>query len=169
MATKMTKVSEPTNETAKKTYDKSDVIPCRSITNGGLYIDGVRSKMFYQWADYGDVVDVEYQDLIFMINSRDANITTPRFIIEDDELVSNHKYISDIYNSLYSLKDFGDIVRLPISDMINAISEMPESVKKSFKGYVSTMIDNGTLDSVKKIKAIDDIFNTKLLYTMSQE
>ena len=47
--------------TAKK-YDKEDVIPCKSITNGKLLVDGEKSGILYRWADYGDVEEIEYWD-----------------------------------------------------------------------------------------------------------
>lgn len=171
MATKMTKietVSEEPKKSVVKKYNNTDTIPCRSICNGRLFIDGARSKIFYQWADYGDIVDVEYQDLLFMIRSNDANIMLPRIIIEDEEFVSQNKNLEKLYESLYSMQDFREILSLSPSQMRDAILSLPKGAQNAIKGVASTMIDNGTLDSVAKIKIIDEIFGTNLLLTLAQ-
>ena len=52
-------VEKPESASVKtvRKYDPEDMIPCRSVTNGCLYITGNRSNFGYVWADYGDVVD----------------------------------------------------------------------------------------------------------------
>lgn len=76
-ATKTTEVKEDV-----KTFSPEDTIPCRSLVSGGLYIEGARSHILYSWADCGDVVDVEYRDLIYLVRTReDVNIYSPRIII----------------------------------------------------------------------------------------
>ena len=141
--------------TAKK-YDKEDVIPCKSITNGKLLVDGEKSGILYRWADYGDIEEIEYQDLIYMIRAHRVSVYKPRFIIQDEEFVAQHK-------------DLKDILNLPVAQMRKAIEELPEGAFESIKGVAASMIHSGQYDSVKKIKVLDEIFDTKLLLTLAQE
>ena len=128
-ATKTTEVKEDV-----KTFLPEDTIPCRSLVSGGLYIEGARSHILYSWADCGDVVDVEYRDLIYLVRTReDVNIYSPRIIIEDEDFVEQNKSV------------------------------------KALKGIASTMIESHALDSVHRIKALDEIFGTKMLLTLVQE
>ena len=69
-------------------YEKDDVIPCKSLTDGKLLVTGEKTGILYRWADYGDVEEIEYQDLVYMIRSHKSCITRPRFIIQDAELRS---------------------------------------------------------------------------------
>ena len=94
---------EEIKETVKKTESKKeekvftpeDTIPCRSLISGGLYIEGSRSHILYSWADCGDVVDMEYRDLVYLVRTReDVNIYSPRIIIEDDDFVEQNKSVS---------------------------------------------------------------------------
>ena len=89
-------VTEPvTSESAKtvevkkekKTYAPTDGIPCKSITNGGLYMPGLKSNILYTWIDAGDVIEIEYQDLQAAIRSNNSYVMNPFFVIEDEELV----------------------------------------------------------------------------------
>ena len=154
--------------TAKK-YDKEDVIPCKSITNGKLLVDGEKSGILYRWGDYGDIEEIEYQDLIYMIRAHRVSVYKPRFIIQDEEFVAQHKDLKELYDSLYSIKDLKDILNLPVTQMRKAIEELPEGAFESIKGVAASMIHNGQYDSVKKIKVLDEIFDTKLLLTLAQE
>lgn len=170
MATK--KIDEEVLEVMEKEkkYKNTDLIPCRSIVSGGLYIEGNRSKILYSWADYGDVVEIEYQDLLYMVRTRaNKDIYLPRIIIEDEEFVKQNKSLEELYNSLYSTKDIRDIIELPVNRMMAEIKKLPEGVKNSVKGIASTMIDAHQLDSVQKIKALDEFFGTQMLLTLVQE
>lgn len=161
-----------TKEVQKKarTFDQMDLIPCKSMISGPLYITGIRSGILYTWADYNDVQEVEYRDLIYMTRSpQDRNIYSPRIIIEDEDFVEQNKNLKALYESLYTTGDLREIVKLPVKQMSDAINNLPSGAKESFKGLVSTMIDAHQLDSVQKIKAIDNIFGTELLLTLAQE
>lgn len=160
-------VKEAKNE---KVFSQEDTIPCRSLVSGGLYIEGNRSHILYSWADCGDVVDVEYRDLIYLVRTRaDVNIYSPRIIIEDEDFVKQNKSLKDLYDSLYSTGDLSEILNFPVSKMKAKIAKLPVGAKEALKGIVSTMIDSRALDSVQKIKALDDIFGTKMLLTLAQE
>lgn len=162
------KVSE--TKTQQKIFLPEDTIPCRSIVSGGLYIEGSRSHILYSWADCGDVVDVEYRDLIYLVRTREnANIYLPRIIIEDEDFVEQNKSVKDLYESMYEVSDLNEILELPIPQMIDTIKKLPNGAKESVKGIASTLIESHMLDSVHRIKALDEIFGTKMLLTLVQE
>lgn len=149
-------------------YEKEDIIPCRSFTNGKLLVTGEKSGILYRWADYGDIEEVEYQDLVYMIRSHKACITRPRFIIQDEEFLTQYPDLKTLYDSLYTQKDLTDILNLPVYQMKSAIAELPNSARESLKGIAASMIMSGKYDSVKKITALDEIFETHLLLTLAQ-
>lgn len=149
-------------------YEKDDVIPCKSLTDGKLLVTGEKTGILYRWADYGDVEEIEYQDLVYMIRSHKSCITRPRFIIQDAEFVEQYPELKELYESLYSTKDLTDILSLPITQMRAAIAELPDGVFETLKGLAASMIMSGTYDSVKKIKVLDGIFDTNLLLTLAQ-
>lgn len=151
-----------------KTYNKEDVIPCKSITSGGLYVTGDKSGILYQWANYGDVEEVEYQDLVYMIRAHKPSVFRPRFVIEDDEFLTQYPELNDLYTSLFSTGDLVDILNLPVSQMRNAIAQLPSGALDAIKGLAASRIMSGQYDSVQKIKALDEIFDTHLLLTLAQ-
>ncbi len=160
--------NKPEDTKQIRKYEKEETIPCKSITNGTLLVTGEKSGILYRWADYGDVEEVEYQDLIYMIRSRRASVYRPRFIIQDKEFLSQHPELNDLYKTLYSTKDLKDILNLPSSQIKRAINQLPDGAYDAIKGLAASMIASGQFDSVKKIKVLDEIFGTNLLLTLAQ-
>lgn len=147
----------------KKSYAPSDGIPCKSITNGGLYMPGLKSNILYTWIDAGDVIEVEYQDLQAAIRSNNGYVMNPFFVIEDEELVAQFPQLKKIYNTLYSVGDLEDVItELSPGDMKATILSLPKGAQDSIKHLASKMVSDGRLDSVRKIKVLDEIFDTEM-------
>ena len=147
------------------TYKDDDMIPCKSVTSGGLSFIGF-SGTKYRFADYGMVEYVSYGDL-----KREAQSVNPlnylyypRFVVIDPAFVEKFPKLEDFYNQFYMEDgEFDKILDLPKERMIEEIAKLPRGCKESLKGIVATRLANGTLDSVQKVKALDEIFGTKLL------
>ena len=167
MATSMKKttlntdVDVETKKTKKFKYD--DMIECRSVTNGKYFFTGKKSETPYSWASEGDIEYVEYRDLVFAVKEKNKCIFKPRIIILDEDFIEQNKPVKDFYNSMYTTSDFEQILDLSVSTMKKTIDELPDGAKELLKGIISTKISNGTLDSVKKIKTLDEIFGTEML------
>ncbi len=158
-----TKTATVTKETAPvKKFKQDEVIMCRSITVGGLWLDGMKSKNIYRWVEYGDEVEVEYRDLAAMVRSRSSYIFKPMFIILDEDFIKEFPQLNDFYNNQYTTGDLKEVLDLPVTKMISAIKTLPAGAVESLKNIAATQVANGQLDSVKKIKALDELFGTEL-------
>lgn len=165
-----TKAENKVEETKEKVFAPEDLISCRSMVSGQLFIEGARSHILYIFADYNDVNDIEYRDLIYMVRTYgNKNIYEPRIIIEDEDFIKQNPKLKELYASMYTNGDLIEIIGLPISQMISTIKALPIGCKNALKGIAATMIDNGSLDSIQKIKALDEIFGTDMLITLVQE
>lgn len=150
-------------------FTDKDLIPCKSVTSGGLSFIG-HSGNKYRWGNYGIVEYVEYGDL--KREAQSANPTNflfyPRFIVVDSDFVEEFPKLEEFYSKFYTDEgDFEKILNLPEEQMKEAIDKLPKGCKECLKGIVSTKIHEGTLDSVKKIKALDDIFATSMLLMLA--
>ena len=153
----------------ERKFKNNDLIPCRSICNGQLFVPNTKTGTLYMWADNGDVQDVEYGDLIYLLRSRDKAVFKPRFIVEDKDFIKQNPVLDKMYSEMYTTSDFMAIFQLPPAKMKEAIETLPIGAKDSIKGMAATMIDDGVLDSVKKIKILDEIFGTGLLLTLVEK
>lgn len=146
-----------------KKFAQEDLIPCKSVTAGELLMVGERTKMLYRWADTDDIQEVEYQDLIYATRSNSGFVFKPRFIIMDKYFVAQNPKVQEKYDTMYTNKDLRDILMLSPKEIKKIVPTLPEGVKESLKSMASTMIDNGVLDSVARIKVLDELFNTNMM------
>jgi hypothetical protein len=66
---------------------------------------------------------------------------------------------------MYTTKDLKEILSLPANAMMDAINALPNGSKDNLRDIAGKMVLNGQLDSVQKIKALDEFYNTNFLVT----
>lgn len=159
------KVSEKTP--VKKQFKDDDKIPCLSITNGEYLYVGDKSGDLYSWLTDGDVVSVRYDDLMAAIRLRKPCIFKPRFVIRDDEIVEQNPVLKSLYDSLFTADDFRKIFTLSPNEIRRIVTGLPDGAKDSLKSMAISAIENGTLDSVQRIKVLDEIFGTDMLLKLT--
>ena len=159
-------VKKPVAKTPRK-YAPDDLIPCRSVTYGELLLSAPKSKLMYVWANYNDVTEVEFQDLQALKSTRSNYLFRPRIVIEDEELVEQwSKDFKDMYSKIIHV-DVEEIFDLPLGKFKTALKNAPKGVQQAVKNIAGEKIMNGSLDSLAKIKAIDDILGTDLRLYLS--
>lgn len=171
MATKKEVISEemdvmveekPVKKTVRK-YAPDEMIVCRSVTFGELLLTGKKSKLLYSWANYGDTTEVEYQDLQALKSTRSTYLYRPRIVIEDEELVAQWgKDFADMYQKIEDV-DAEGVLKLPVAQLRAKLKKLPRGVQQAVKNIAGEKILNGSLDSVAKIRAIDEILGTNLM------
>lgn len=157
------KKTEKVSKAEPKKFRETEAIDCVSITAGELGMIGIKSGINYTWAGRGDVTAVEYQDLVAAIRSGKKHISAPYFIIQDDDFLAQFPQVAEVYSSMLSYKDLKDILNLDVNSMKKVIKELPTGAKESIKNIASSQISKGLLDSVQKIKALDEIFDTRFM------
>lgn len=169
--TRMDNLAEPLNDNeiietekpkTKKKFEQTDYIMCRSVVTGGLYLEGSKTKQVYAWTEYGDETEIEYRDLVAEVRQRSEFVFGPRFIVENEDFIEEFPQLKQFYNQYYSVKELGDILELPVNQMAKKIEELPKGAKESIRTLAASKISTGFIDSVAKIKKLDEIFDTDL-------
>lgn len=164
MANKKEVVSEAVEvvKKAPRKYAPDDMITCRSVTFGELLMTGKKSGLLYSWANHGDTTEVEYQDLQALKSTRSSYLFRPRFVVEDEELVAQWgKDFEALYQNIVDV-DVEALFKLPVAQMKAKIKKAPRGVQQAVKNIAGEKILNGSLDSLAKIKAIDEVLGTDL-------
>lgn len=146
----------------KKKFEPSSEIECRSIVQGQLFMDGTKTGRDYRWEDYGDITGVEYRDLVSLVHSKSGYIFNPFFIIDNEDFIKEFPQLQKFYKENYSVKELSDILALPNSEMIKTIEILPRSAVDTLKKIAVNQVQNGQIDSVRKIRALDEVFGTDL-------
>lgn len=144
----------------KRVFDDDTQIMCRSLTQGGLYMQGARTKEIYEWPAYGEEIPVKYVDLATAVRTRSVFVFNPYFIIEDEDFINEFPQLVKFYNERFTVKDLRDILDLDVSEMVATIEVLPDGAKESLKAVASQAVKDGAIDSVRKIKALDELFGT---------
>ena len=152
----------------KKTYADTDLIPCVSITMGKLHFEGAKSKEFYHWIDIGDVVEVEYRDLVSAIRNNSIFIFEPRFIIQDDDFLNIFDNVKNRYGELYTPADIERVLQMEPRQLEAYLKKMPVGAQNAVRDLAVRKVDNGELDSINRIKVIDSFFGTELSLKLIQ-
>ena len=150
------------NDVGKKVFEPNEGIPCRSVTHGKLFVDGIKTGMKYTFYDYDDVSDIEYRDLVALVRARDKSVYNPRFIVMDEDFIAEYPALKKFYDDQFSMKNIKDILTLPDYEMKEAIRKLPKGAVESLKSIAVNQIASGEIDSIKKIKALDEAFGTDL-------
>ena len=103
----------------------------------------------------------------YAVKARKATVTEPYIVVDDEDFLALHPFLRDIYAGIYSINELKSILSLSPSQMERTIKALPEWAINSFKTVVSSMVDDGSLDSIKKIKILDDIFGTEMLLKLT--
>lgn len=157
--TEKIKEVEPVIEKKKKTFTDSDYILCRSVWSGGLNIVS-QSGNLYEFKDYGTECEINYRDLVTLIRRGSGHVFLPRFIILDEDFLEDFPTIQKVYGAMYTMNDLIEILELPITQMKKEIEKLPQSTKNSMRNLIATQIANGRLDSISKVRALTEIFNS---------
>lgn len=149
----------------KVSFEPTDLIECVSVTAGELIMFGRKTKNIYRWTDYGDTQEVEYQDLKSeKLNRTSRYIYDPLFMINNDDVLNStdFKGVSDVYQSFLSVDDIDEIFGLDIGNFKKTLLSLPVGLKNTIKSLAVTKIEDGSLDSIKKIQCIDEVLGTDL-------
>ncbi len=80
--------------------------------------------------------------------------------MDDDDFIAEFPQLAEFYEKSYSMKDLQGILALPVHEMLSQLKMLPKGALESLKNIASTQVASGKLDSVRKIKALDDFFGT---------
>lgn len=157
-------VAVATKEIPKRKFENSDPIRCVSVTAGELIMIGNKTKNVYVWSGYGDdTVYVEYQDLLSAKLTKSQYVFSPLFVIDDEDIVNEWKDVAAIYNKMVDAREIAELFSLDNTTFKRTILNLPIGLKNALKTMVYDMVENGSLDSLGKIKIIDEVLGTDIM------
>lgn len=154
--------TETKKKAEPKTFEANEGVRCRSVTHGILFVDGIKTGMKYTFTDYDDETDIEYRDLVALVRARNKAIYNPRIIVMDEDFIAEYPTLEKFYDEHFSTKNIKSILDMPEYQMKEAISKLPKAAVESLKTMAANQIATGEIDSIRKIKALDEAFGTDL-------
>lgn len=152
-----------TSKKSVKKFNPDDMILCQSLCVGQTFFKGFKSGIIYTFEALGAEEYIEYRDLVAAVRSKDNMIFKPFFIVLDEDFIEEQKTLKKFYDSMYTPEDFEEFFRLTPNQMTEALGNMPIGVRDTIKSMAVGKIQDGTFDSVARIKALDNYFGTKMM------
>ena len=148
-----------------KTFAPTDDISCVSVTAGELILIGKKTGNLYRWSNYGDSTMVEFQDL--RAETRNANskyIYSPLMMIEDEEVLALPEFanVADSYKNAITIEEIDSFFDLPVQQFASTLKRLPNGIKNTIKSIAADRLESGNLDSLSKIKVLDEVLGTEL-------
>lgn len=145
-------------------YAADELIPCRSVCAGELVFIGPKTRIPYDWAASGDIVYMEYQDVLAAVVSRSKYVFKPWFIIEDESLLDDPRWseVKRLYDSMYDAGTVYEVLALPINKFEDTFYKLPIGMKNAVKSEIASQIADGTFDSIQKVRIVDKVCGTDL-------
>lgn len=167
MATKKTTTTKTISETTTPTtqerrkFAPDDMITCRSVCYGELLYPAKKSGLVYRFAGYGDETEIEFADLQALRSTRSGYLHKPYFVIEDEELLEQWPDMKKVADSIAQI-DGERFFNLPPQQFRKALTEMPMGFRDTMRNMANAKINDGSLDSLSKIKILDEVLGTDL-------
>lgn len=142
-------------------------VPCVSmIKTGRLYYQSKR-QMGYTvvWHNFMDEQYLELSELMAMKSSDPTFFTENWIVIPDSfelkEQVLDALRVRQYYVGSIDPYALNDLFTISIPEMEERISYMSDSVRASLREYVKDSMKDGTLDSLKRVRALETALNCK--------
>lgn len=156
-----TPVATPAAKATVTELPRDLYVPCVSLVRSGRLIYSSKRQMGYSviWRNYMDTQYIELAELMAM-RSSDPMFFSENWIMIDDEFehkdaVVQKLRIKDMYVNAPNMLELERLFVMPVDEMVHKIKSMSVSLKESVYLHAKEAVENGTLDSMRRIKAIE--------------
>lgn len=160
------KVITPVAPKAHLTTDM--LIPCMSNVSVGKLVYASKRQNGYvvEWSKYTEIQYIELGELVAMKSTALGFFTENLIIIPDEfeykDEVLKYLHVERYYENAAEPGSMKKLLNAPIDAMVKRIEAMGEVSKKSLTNYVINAVESGEIDSLKRIKALEEALDCKL-------
>lgn len=153
--------------------DLQRMICLKNISRGKLvYVSKRQIGYKLEWAKKGDTNYIELGEFMSLKNTDRRFVTEPWIrIIEDDEIeILKYANIYQYYKDILDINNIAEILQLDFNSFQRKFDKLPYGFKNAVAEQAAEMIKNGTLDSIRIKKYIEEKMDIDLdLYVKSKE
>lgn len=166
--TTATKSTKTTSKPKAKKFDLDTLVRCKSVRQNELFYVATTGAR-YVWNGFGDIRELPYQEIVSMRASRSPFLYEPWLIIEDEDLLKKSEFKTD-FEELYKLyAEFDnpkEFFEQPASVIRERLAGIPNGLRDLIVYNAASYIEDGSLDRMSVVNALDDLFGTNLKMLM---
>ncbi len=161
--------AEATDTSAKKkTYKvKKDLSPNMIVTvkngfNGTLVYKSKRTGEIFVWDAFGSEQDMELQDLKSAKNTCKAFFINNWFLFDDPEVIE-WLGMTQYYKHALNTESFNELFKSTPEKIKETVAKLSPGQKKSAAFRAKQLIQEGKIDSIKIINALEESLSVELI------
>lgn len=151
----------PLQRLSQSNIDKSVLVPVMNITHGSLVYQSRKTGMEIKFERYGDIEYMEIGELLTMRSSQRRFLDEPWILILDDETVQ-YLGLDKLYKRLVNPDNIDQIFNFSIEKFKDVIQSAPRGYSQLIISRAKAKMKDGSLDSVAKIKALEERYKVEL-------
>lgn len=155
---------EPTQKSykVKKNLDPNIIVTVKNGFNGTLVYKSKKTGERFVWDGFGSEQDMELQELKSAKNSCKAFFVNNWFLFDDPEVIE-YLGMGQYYKHVLNTKAFDELFTKPPEEIEEVISTLSAGQKKSMAFRAKQMIQEGSIDSIKVINALEKSLSIELI------
>ena len=151
-----------TKPVVPKDIDPHMIVTVRNGFQGTLVYVSRKTGERFVWESFGDEQDMEIGELRNARNSNKAFFVNNWFMFDEPWIV-DYIGMAQYYRFAVSVEDFDGIFDHPAEELADIVSGLSEGQKRSVAYRARQKIRDGSIDSNKKITALEKCLGTSLV------
>ena len=164
---KEVEVKEAPKRQKRKEIDRNELIACRSTTNGRLIYRSPRTQEKFTWSDFGSVEYLEMGELLTMKSSHPKFLNDVQLVIDDEE-AADYLGLNKIYDEMLQVDDLDSLFDKTNDELAVILPKLPNGLRKAVSTRARTLVEEDRLDSISKIKLIEQELGVDLQLFISK-
>lgn len=146
----------------KKNLDPNMVVTIKNGFQGRLVYQSKKTGETFIWEEFGDEQDMELSEVKAARNSSKKFFINNWFLIDDPEVIE-YLGVEQYYKHALNSENFDEIFNKTAKEIKEIISQLSTGQKRSLAYRAKQLIEDGTVDSIKVIKALEDGLGVELI------
>ncbi|UUV46963.1 hypothetical protein [Bacillus phage vB_BanS-Thrax5] len=144
-----------------KKINDNDLIPVMNGISGGLYYHSERTNKSWNFESFGQEDTMEYGELITLRNKYPSYLNDCKLIVLDEE-VQREFNLEKRYENILTPENVEIVFEKSYDEIVQLIDALPKGSLQTFIEKAKEKYNNGSLDSMKLIKYIENKFGFSL-------
>ena len=146
----------------KQTLDPNMLVTVKNGFNGTLVYKSKRTGERFIWDEFGDEQEIELLELKSAKNSCKAFFINNWFLFDDPEVI-DWLGMSQYYKHALNADGFDRLFEKNVPDIRSTIAGLSDGQKRSVAFRAKQLIEDGKIDSIKVINALEESLNVELI------
>lgn len=147
----------------KRQLDPHTIVTVRNGFDGLLIYKSRHTGEIFEWAGFGDEQEIELQELRSAKASNDRAFFENNWFIIDDPEVVEFLGIEKYYKNSLKIDEFDALFEMNPDAVIAKVAKLPRGQRMSVAYRARKLIEEGELDSIKLINALEGSLGVELI------